>query len=967
MSAESHPDRVVVCAATPGEATEISALLAGHSIEAVPCPDAAQFHELLAKGAGALLLTQEVLDSSHCAEITAVLNAQPAWSKLPVLILVDSPSGICARLTRVMAATTVTLVNRPTATEHLLQALNTALNARRRQYLIRWLLEAPETRTAAAAQPASARVVDPTAQARPVFPSWAEATGNPVRTALAGYAVATAAILGALALRSVFHPVLQDRFPFTTLYAAVAVAVAFGGLGPALWTAVAGYVAAILLFTDRHPIFENTAMDLAGALLYAVGASVIVGFGLKLKRAQQQARSNARLALSLQREAESALATRREAEERAHESSERLRVALMNSRFVLCEIDRNLRYRWVQHPDPNFNRAAFLGRRYDEIDLTPGGLALTEHMRLVLETGQRREFDIICSPQGEPRAFSITIEPLRDAAGELVGATIAGVDINERKQMEDALRQSEERARQQFAELEAIYHTAPLGLAVIDRELRFRRINERLAQMNGVPVADHIGRTVWEIVPAVADQAAGILRQVLENGAPVYGELKGVTAAQPGVERIWAESWYPLRDGSGTIVAVGVVADEVTERYRNEKALRESEELFRALAENVPQLAWMARPDGFIFWYNRRWFDYTGTTLTEMQGWGWQSVHHEEHVARVVEGYREAVESGAAWEDTFPLRGKDGHYRWFLSRAFPIRDADGRITRWFGSNTDVTVLRETQQALREAQLHVRLYAEGLERTVAERTAKLTATIHELEGLSYSIAHDMRAPLRSMIGYSDILCEEHQAGLNPDGREYLRRIAASGRRLDRLIQDVLDYTRVVRGELPLEPVDLCKLLNELLESYPGIAARRSCICLGCDLPTLRANRAALTQVLSNLLDNAIKFVPKGAEPAVRIGSRAAEPPNSSASGFGRTWALVEIEDNGIGIDPDHHPRLFQMFQRFTPPGTYDGNGIGLAIARKAIERMGGAIGCDSCVGKGSRFWFVLPRLDPPGAA
>src|SRR5436190_5113842 len=142
------------------------------------------------------------------------------------------------------------------------------------------------------------------------------------------------------------------------------------------------------------------------------------------------------------------------------------------------------------------------------------------------------------------------------------------------------------------------------------------------------------------------------------------------------------------------------------------------EQQFRTLANSIPQLAWMADHEGYIFWYNDRWYDYTGTTLEEMQGWGWQKVHHPDEVGRVVERIKLAFDTGEPWEDTFPLRSKAGAYRWFLSRALPIKDADGKVVRWFGTNTDVTVQRQMERALRESR-------DELEKRVAERTTALS--------------------------------------------------------------------------------------------------------------------------------------------------------------------------------------------------------------------------------------------------
>src|SRR6476659_6982321 len=155
------------------------------------------------------------------------------------------------------------------------------------------------------------------------------------------------------------------------------------------------------------------------------------------------------------------------------------------------------------------------------------------------------------------------------------------------------------------------------------------------------------------------------------------------------------------------------------------------EQQFRTLANSIPQLAWMADHQGYICWYNNRWYDYTGTTLEEMQGWGWQKVHHPDEVGRVVERIKVAFASGEPWEDTFPLRSKTGEYRWFLSRALPMFDAEGKVARWFGTNTDITEQRQLEQALRQSR-------DELERTVTDRNAELS----RINEILHSILSDM---------------------------------------------------------------------------------------------------------------------------------------------------------------------------------------------------------------------------------
>jgi PAS domain S-box-containing protein len=254
--------------------------------------------------------------------------------------------------------------------------------------------------------------------------------------------------------------------------------------------------------------------------------------------------------------------------------------------------------------------------------------------------------------------------------------------------------------------LQLIYDTAPIGLAVLSLDCRYLQLNQRLTEICGISVEDHLGRSVRDCVPALADAVEGIVRSIMNTGEPVSGIEVASQRADKTEDRWWVTYWHPLRDPKGEIIGVNVAAEEITERKRaeavlaaNDKALRESELRFRELADSISQFAWTADASGWIYWYNKRWHDYTGTTLADMEGWDWQKVHHPEHVDRVVERIRRSFETGTPWEDTFPLRGKDGTYRWFLSRALPIRNEAGEVVRWFGTNTDVTKQIEAEKAL----------------------------------------------------------------------------------------------------------------------------------------------------------------------------------------------------------------------------------------------------------------------------
>ncbi|HKQ36559.1 MAG TPA: HAMP domain-containing sensor histidine kinase, partial [Verrucomicrobiae bacterium] len=218
---------------------------------------------------------------------------------------------------------------------------------------------------------------------------------------------------------------------------------------------------------------------------------------------------------------------------------------------------------------------------------------------------------------------------------------------------------------------------------------------------------------------------------------------------------------------------------------------------------------------------------------------------------------------------------------------------------------------------------------------------------ELEAFSYSISHDLRAPLRAMQSFARILHEECGPKVGPEGQDYIRRIGTAAERMDRLIRDVLAYSRVARTEVQPAPVPLDRLLEDILEAYPDLRAHGTHIQLKGPFPAVLGNEAVLTQAISNLLGNAVKFVPPGATPKVEVW---AETMNETKT------ARLFIKDNGIGIPPNLQERIFGIFERASTH--YEGTGIGLAIVKKGMERLGGRVGLQSKPGQGSTFWLEL---------
>jgi PAS domain S-box-containing protein len=367
---------------------------------------------------------------------------------------------------------------------------------------------------------------------------------------------------------------------------------------------------------------------------------------------------------------------------------------------------------------------------------------------------------------------------------------------------------------------------------------------------------------------------------------------------------------------------------DITERKRQEArypravaALRESEQRFHTLADQMSQLAWMADASGWIFWYNHRWFDYTGTTLAEMQGWGWQQVHHPEHLDRVVPHFRHQIEAGKQWEDTFPLRGKDGTYRWFLSRAIPIFDETGQVLRWFGTNTDITDLKQAQADLEQRN-------------------------QELDSFVYIVSHDLKAPLRAVANLSQWIEDDLEGVLTADTQTQMTLLRSRVDRMRATIDGLLDYARAGRTEGTTEPVAVAELLLEVIDSLAP--SPTFSIEIDPNLPTLNTNRVLLFQVFANLIGNGIKHHDR-VDGSIQISSRES----------GDLYEFI-IADDGPGIAPEDQANIFTIFQTGHCKNTQDSTGIGLAIVKKIVESEGGTIRLASEIDRGTTFYFTWAK-------
>ena len=561
------------------------------------------------------------------------------------------------------------------------------------------------------------------------------------------------------------------------------------------------------------------------------------------------------------------------------------------------------------------------GRRDEEPEILAqiGRGQNVEHFETVRRHKSGREIHI-----------SATISPLKDSAGRIIGASKIARDITERRLAQIALEQKEAQLRALDARLAQIVQGMNEACYAVDAQWRFIFVNDRIETLLKHRRDELLGKSIWEVFhKLVGTPTEKSYRRAMAERVPVAFEV-----FSPIAERWLDIRVFPSGDGLAAFLL------DIHERKQVEAKLVDSEQRFRTMANSIPQLAWIARPDGFLTWYNQRWYDYTGTTLAEMEGSGWQRVHDPAILSEVIAQWTQSIQAGESFEMEFPLRGVDGNFRTFLTRALPLKDASGQVVQWFGTNTDVDELKRAEDEIRRLN-------SDLERRVIERTAQLETANKELEAFSYSVSHDLRAPLRAVNGFAGIVLEDYRALLPEEAQRYLERIRSGGQRMGELIDDLLDFSRLSRQPLNPQTVDHAGLVHDVLGDLKPTWAGREVEWRNGRLPTSPGDPALVKQVWFNLLSNAIKYS-RGRTPAIiETGSQIQA---------GET--VFFVRDNGAGFDMKYVHKLFGVFQRLHRVDEFEGTGVGLAIVQRIVHRHGGRAWAEAAENRGATFYFTL---------
>ncbi len=519
-----------------------------------------------------------------------------------------------------------------------------------------------------------------------------------------------------------------------------------------------------------------------------------------------------------------------------------------------------------------------------------------------------------CESEWAGRTFEGQLRPLMDDSGLVRGVLGVAVDITERRQAQNDLAAAR-------AELAHVADAVPALVSYISEDGTYVFVNKAYQEWFVEPPEHFRGRHVREIV-----------------GVESFAKIRPHFEAALSGKRVTFETQVPYMDGpnrdviatyvphilnDGRVVGFVALVNDISDQRRREDAQAKR---YEVLSRISPVGIFQTDTQGDCLDVNRRWTEITGLGIEQARGQGWTSAVLPEDRERVRREWYNAARERRDFRSEYRFVRPDGRVTWVLGQATELRDSSGTLCGYVGTVTDISALREAG-------------------------AKLESANKDLEAFVSSVSHDLRTPLRGMSGMAQLLLETYSGQvLDAEGQGYAKHIVELAARLDQMTRDLLDYSRVSRVEALLEPIDLVSVLQDALAGMATEVSVRKARIEWCDLSDrVLGCRVLILQIFSNLLSNAIKFVGPGVEPRVKI------------SGVAQGDSVrVCVENNGIGILPENKGKLFRLFDRIHSEQDYPGTGVGLALVKRAAERMGGQVGVDCSHSGGSSFWFELRR-------
>jgi PAS domain S-box-containing protein len=824
------------------------------------------------------------------------------------------------------------------------------------------------------------------------------------RLLLSRYSVAVLATLAAFLLRCLLAPLLGEDAPLLVFIMPVMVSAWYGGLKPGLFATVLSVLIGSYFFIRPFFSLNITAVgEVVRISIFLVEGVLISWLSEGLKKAKQRTEA---IASSLK------------------ESEEQYRLLVEGVEdYAIFMLDPNGRITtWNVGGEriKGYKAAEILGRHYSVLfraeDVERHNpeqelqIAATEGHFVGEGWRQRKDGSLFWA--------SIVITALPDESGNLRGFSKVTRDISDRKRAEEESR----KLLKDLSDVKFALDRAAI-LAVTDARGIITDVNDQFCQISQYSREELIGQTHRLINSGYhPKEFFQNLWSTITRGQVWHGEINN--KAKDGTF-YWVDTTIvPFLDDQGKPFQYLAIRFDISDRKRTQEAINRSAERLEALheidrailrAESAAEIARAAlsrlrrvvpyeQVAIVLFKFETNEADllaggldgeFAGATvpLSDLIP---SEISLQQGVIRYVEDLA-TLEQPLSLQERQLAEGK----RSFLSISLIVEgELIGQLDLFARQVAAFTleyqeiaseVANQLVVAIRQAQLREQLqtYAAQLEQRVAERTAALQEANEALEVFVYSVSHDLRAPLRAMQGFAQALLEDYADQLDAEGQNYTHYIGASAQEMSTLLQDLLDYSRLSRSDITLQALDLASVVaSGLSQLETELQEKHAQVTVEQPLPDVMAHRATLVQVVTNLVANAIKFVPPGVQPQVRVwvqergrwgdgalvrremGSRSFSEEGEGEDALPTTYNLQRttpdnsvrlwVEDNGIGIEPKHQERIFNVFERLHGAETYPGTGIGLAIVRKGVERMGGRVGVESQLGQGSRFWIELQK-------
>lgn len=473
-------------------------------------------------------------------------------------------------------------------------------------------------------------------------------------------------------------------------------------------------------------------------------------------------------------------------------------------------------------------------------------------------------------------------------------------------------------------------------------------INDHALKVLGQSYDEVIGRQFLEVFPDLASQNLGnMLKEVYRTGMPFSASELPVTFSKDGISRtvFLSLGFQPIFDASGAvegIVGVGMdVSEEVASRMKIEMSRRELNEMANAM----PQLVWVANPEGHVLYYNDRVQEFAGAERSPGGGWLWHGLVHPDDLPATERTWNNAVRKGIIYQTEHRIKMKDGSFRWFLSRGVPQKDEHGRVLKWFGTATDIHMAKE-QSSILEQEVMRRT------RELKEINISLQQSNNDLQQFAHVASHDLKEPLRKIRIFTGRLADDPGSVFSSRGKTFMEKINSAADRMASMIEGVLNYSMINAADAVTQPASLERIIENICVDLELLILEKNATIEAGRLPEIECAEVLIYQMFYNLINNSIKFSRNGVPPVIKISSTTIMIDD-------REFAEIRIQDNGIGFEESHAEKIFDMFSRLNSKDRFEGTGLGLSLCKRIVQRHGGSIAAFGKKNDGALFVVKLP--------